>query len=32
VIFATQAAYRALQALTFASMWQRERWQTIELH
>ena len=32
VIFATQAAYRALQALTFASMWQRGRWQTIELH
>jgi len=32
VIFATQAAYRALQAITFGSMWQRGRWQTIELH
>jgi MATE family multidrug resistance protein len=32
VIFATQAAYRSLQAITFASMWQRGRWQTIELH
>jgi len=31
-IFATQAAYRGLQAITFASMWQRGRWQTIELH
>jgi MATE family multidrug resistance protein len=31
-IFATQAAYRGLQALTFASMWKRGRWQSIELH
>jgi len=31
-IFATQAAYRGLQALTFASMWKRGRWQAIELH
>ncbi|UCH28771.1 MAG: MATE family efflux transporter [Myxococcales bacterium] len=31
-VFATQAAYRALQAITFASMWQRGRWQSIELH
>ena len=31
VIFALQAAYRGLQAITFASMWQRGRWQTIEL-
>ena len=32
VIFTTQAAYRGLQAVTFASMWRRGRWQTIELH
>jgi putative MATE family efflux protein len=32
VIFATQAAYRGLQAITFASMWKRGRWQTIEIH
>jgi Na+-driven multidrug efflux pump len=32
VVFALQASYRGLQALTFASMWQRGRWQTIELH
>jgi putative MATE family efflux protein len=31
-VFATQAAYRGLQALTFASMWKRGRWQSIELH
>jgi MATE family multidrug resistance protein len=31
-VFAIQAAYRGLQALTFASMWQRGRWQAIELH
>jgi putative MATE family efflux protein len=32
VIFATQAAYRGLQALTFATMWKRGRWQEIKLH
>jgi MATE family multidrug resistance protein len=32
VIFAVQAAYRGLQAATFMSMWQRGRWQTIDLH
>jgi putative MATE family efflux protein len=32
VIFATQAAYRGLQAVTFARIWQRGRWQTIEIH
>jgi Na+-driven multidrug efflux pump len=31
-IFALQAAYRGLQAITFASMWQRGRWQEIKLH
>ena len=31
-VFATQAAYRGLQALTFASMWKRGRWQSIEFH
>ena len=31
-VFAAQAAYRGVQAVTFASMWQRGRWQTIELH
>lgn len=31
-VFAAQAAYRGLQAVTFASMWQRGRWQSIELH
>ncbi len=32
VVFALQGGYRGLQALTFASMWQRGRWQTIDLH
>ncbi len=32
VVFATQAAYRGLQAVVFARMWQRGRWQSIELH
>jgi putative MATE family efflux protein len=32
VIFAMQAAYRGLQAVTFASMWKRGRWQEIKLH
>jgi putative MATE family efflux protein len=32
VIFGTQAAYRGLQALVFASMWKRGRWKAIELH
>ena len=31
-VFATQAAYRAVQAMVFASMWQRGHWQAIELH
>ena len=31
-IFATQAAYRSVQAGTFATMWRRGRWQTIEIH
>jgi putative MATE family efflux protein len=31
-VFTTQAAYRGLQALTFASMWKRGRWQSIALH
>jgi len=31
-VFALQAAYRGLQSAVFASMWQRGRWQTIELH
>jgi putative MATE family efflux protein len=31
-VFTTQAAYRGLQALTFASMWKRGRWQSVELH
>lgn len=30
-VFAAQAAYRGLQALTFASMWQRGRWQSIQI-
>ena len=32
VIFGIQAAYRALQAVVFAAMWKRGRWQEIELH
>ncbi len=32
VIFGTQAAYRGLQAVVFAGMWKRGRWQHIELH
>ncbi len=32
VVFAAQAAYRGLQAVTFALMWKRGRWQSIELH
>ena len=31
-IFALQAGYRGLQAVTFGSMWRRGRWQSIELH
>ncbi len=31
-IFGLQAGYRALQAVTFGFMWQRGRWQSIELH
>jgi putative MATE family efflux protein len=32
VVFALQAIYRGFQALTFALMWKRGRWQSIELH
>lgn len=32
VVFATQASYRGLQAITFGSMWQQGRWQSITLH
>lgn len=31
-VFAAQAGYRGLQAVTFARMWQHGRWQSIELH
>jgi Na+-driven multidrug efflux pump len=31
-VFALQAAYRGLQAIVFARMWQQGRWQSIELH
>ncbi len=30
-VFAAQVVYRTLQAVTFASMWKRGRWQTIDL-
>jgi putative MATE family efflux protein len=32
VVFAVQATYRSLQSLTFALMWKRGRWQSVELH
>jgi putative MATE family efflux protein len=32
VVFALQVIYRAFQAFTFALMWKRGRWQSIELH
>ena len=32
VIFAAQAVYRGLQAVTFASIWQKGRWQAIQIH
>ena len=32
VIFLTQAVYRGIQAVIFATMWRRGRWQTIEIH
>ena len=32
VVFAVQVIYRGLQSLTFALMWKRGRWQSIELH
>ena len=32
VVFALQAGYRGVQALTFAIIWKRGRWQSIELH
>ena len=31
-VFAAQAGYRGLQAVTFAGMWRRGRWQAIEHH
>jgi putative MATE family efflux protein len=31
-VFAAQIGYRALQSLTFALMWERGRWQSIEIH
>ena len=31
-VFGLQAGYRGAQALTFAAMWRRGRWQSIELH
>ena len=31
LVFLAQVAYRALQSLTFALMWKRGRWQTIEI-
>ena len=30
-VFAAQGTYRAFQSLTFALMWRRGRWQSIEL-
>jgi putative MATE family efflux protein len=32
VVFALQVMYRSFQSLTFALMWKRGRWQSIELH
>lgn len=32
VVFAAQVSYRGLQSLTFALIWKRGRWQSIELH
>jgi putative MATE family efflux protein len=32
VVFALQVIYRGFQAFTFALMWKRGRWQSIELH
>jgi len=32
LVFAVQAMYRSFQSLTFALMWQRGRWQSVELH
>jgi putative MATE family efflux protein len=32
VVFAVQVIYRGFQSLTFALMWKRGRWQSIELH
>jgi putative MATE family efflux protein len=31
-VFTVQVTYRGLQSLTFALMWKRGRWQSIELH
>jgi Na+-driven multidrug efflux pump len=31
-VFAVQVTYRGFQSLTFALMWKRGRWQSIELH
>ncbi len=32
VVFVAQVVYRSVQSLTFALMWNRGRWQSIELH
>jgi Na+-driven multidrug efflux pump len=32
VVFVAQVVYRSMQSLTFALMWNRGRWQSIELH
>jgi len=32
VVFAMQVIYRSFQSLTFALMWKRGRWQSIQLH
>jgi len=32
VVFAIQVIYRSFQSLTFALMWKRGRWQSIDLH
>jgi Na+-driven multidrug efflux pump len=32
LVFVAQVTYRCLQSVTFALMWKRGRWQTIELH
>jgi len=32
VVFAIQVIYRSFQSCTFALMWKRGRWQSIQLH